>query len=108
MAAKTIAISPEIESLEKKIKQEFAPAQVILFGSRARGEAMNYSDWDLLVISQKFESVSFRGRMDKIQELIEKPIGQDVKAFCYTPAETEKRKKEIGIIKTVIETGITI
>ncbi len=108
MAAKTIAINPKIAMLVQKIKQQFAPAQVVLFGSRARGEEMNYSDWDLLVISQKFEGVSFRDRMDKILALIEKPIGQDVEAFGYTPKEIEERKKEIGIIKTALETGIII
>jgi len=40
----------------------------------------------------KFEPVSFRDRIDKILELIDGPVGQDVEPFCFTPKEIEKRK----------------
>lgn len=108
MAGKTIEISKPVQALVEKAKKAFAPAQIILFGSRARGDAFNHSDWDLLVISKKFEGVSFRERMDMFLSLIEKPIGQDIEAFCYTPRETEERKNQIGFIKTALETGTAL
>lgn len=106
MVQKTIAIKPEIATLVKKIKQQFSPAKVVLFGSRARNDFMNYGGWDLMVISENFEGISFRDRMDKILSLIEKPIGQDVEAFCYTPKEVEKRRKEIGLEPIPLDTPI--
>jgi predicted nucleotidyltransferase len=39
-----------IEGLLARIEQEFRPYQVWLFGSRARGDARERSDWDLLVV----------------------------------------------------------
>ena len=38
------------EALLRAVIETFDPQQVILFGSRARGEARPDSDWDLLVI----------------------------------------------------------
>lgn len=108
MAAKTITVDARIKKLVYCIKKEFQNSKVILFGSRAKGDAFNFSDWDLLVISNAFEGVSFRDRMDKILSLIEKPIGNDVEVFCYTEKEIKKRKKELGLIKTALETGIAL
>lgn len=41
-----------------RIRQHFAPAQVVLFGSRARGQAGADSDYDLLVVLR--EAVDWR------------------------------------------------
>lgn len=108
MAGKTVTLTKPIERLVEKIEENFSPATVILFGSRASGENFNHSDWDLLVISKKFDLISFRDRIDKILELIDGPVGQDVEPLCYTPAEIEKRKNELGIIKKALETGIVL
>lgn len=39
-----------IEALLRRISAEFRPVEVRLFGSRARGEAAEASDWDLFVV----------------------------------------------------------
>lgn len=41
---------PELAKLLKRIEEAYSPIDVILYGSRARGEATNTSDWDLKVI----------------------------------------------------------
>lgn len=41
---------PELEKLLARIKEAYNPIDVILYGSRARGEATDQSDWDLKVI----------------------------------------------------------
>ncbi|MFH1256483.1 MAG: nucleotidyltransferase domain-containing protein [Candidatus Diapherotrites archaeon] len=108
MAGKTVEISPPIRLLVKRIGEKLAPVEVILFGSRAKGDAFNSSDWDLLVISNRFEGLSFRERMDKVLSLIEKPVGQDVEVFCYTENDIQKRKNELGLVRDALETGIPI
>ena len=45
----SIDVQP-IEHLLARIVEEFRPLQVRLFGSRARGEAVAASDWDLFVV----------------------------------------------------------
>ena len=41
---------PELGTLLARIKEEYSPINVVLYGSRARGEATSQSDWDLKVI----------------------------------------------------------
>jgi predicted nucleotidyltransferase len=45
----SIDLSP-IGVLLKRILDEYQPEQVWLFGSRARGDAKPWSDWDLFVV----------------------------------------------------------
>lgn len=44
-----IDIAP-IEPLLRRIEEHFHPVEVWLFGSRARGDANDESDWDLFVV----------------------------------------------------------
>lgn len=41
---------PELSTLLKRIECTYHPSDVLLFGSRAKGEASPDSDWDVLVI----------------------------------------------------------
>lgn len=41
---------PELGNLLARIRHEYDPIDVILYGSQARGEATAQSDWDLKVI----------------------------------------------------------
>ncbi len=43
----------EIKSYAKKIRQQFNPQKIILFGSYAYGQPSKDSDVDLLVIMEK-------------------------------------------------------
>lgn len=45
----SIDVQP-IEPLLTRIVEEFRPLEVRVFGSRARGEAVETSDWDLFVV----------------------------------------------------------
>ena len=41
---------PELATLLERISRIYHPSDVLLFGSRARGDADSGSDWDVLVI----------------------------------------------------------
>jgi uncharacterized protein len=47
--ARSLDLRP-IETLLARIETQYHPEQVWLFGSRARGDAGPWSDWDLLVV----------------------------------------------------------
>lgn len=76
-----------IQETVNKIVEEYGPVRkIILFGSRARGEADEHSDTDLIVIKDTLDG--FVSRLGKLPPL---PIQADV--FVYTPDEFEAMKK---------------
>ncbi len=72
------AIAEYVASLERRL----APKAVILFGSRARGDARRTSDYDLLVVADDLPT-DFWERLDVLWE--DKPLLVD--ALGFTEAE---------------------
>jgi predicted nucleotidyltransferase len=90
---------------EKRIKVE----RIILFGSRARGDFKENSDWDLLIIVE--EKLSRNERVEILhfirRKLADEFIPSDV--IIKSREEVEERKKVIGsVIKNAIEEGILL
>ena len=88
------------------LKARFKPEKILLFGSRARGEHLKESDIDLIVVSSKFEGTPFVERMVEAYGMWNKKI--DLEQICYTPAEFEKKKKELGIVRQAVKEGIAL
>ncbi len=96
----------DLDRFRGLVEKEYSPEKIILFGSRARGDEFTDSDVDLLIVSEKFENMSFRERMIKMQFLWE---GDELlEALCYTPDEFEKKKWLFGIVIKGVEEGIAI
>ena len=73
-----------LELIKQNVHEVDAAAQVWLYGSRARGEAHDDSDWDVLVLSPK-EKLTFKEEeqfMDHICDVIVK-TGQAIQLFAY-------------------------
>ncbi|MEK6914761.1 MAG: nucleotidyltransferase domain-containing protein [Nanoarchaeota archaeon] len=90
----------------KFLKNSFGPKRIIIFGSRARGEHLEESDIDVIIVSDKFRNIDFRDRIIQAYGMWDKKQGLDI--ICYTIEEFEKKKKQIGIVKTAVEEGIEI
>jgi predicted nucleotidyltransferase len=74
-------MTPEIV---RRILQTVQPEKVILFGSRARGEARTESDFDVLVIMESREP-GYRRDAPLYVALADLPVEVDV--LVYTPEE---------------------
>jgi len=94
------------ERIVDRIKEKFEPEKVILFGSRARGDYLKDSDYDLMVISRRFKGSDFRARIIKSYELIDEPINIDI--LCYTPEEFKEQSEALCIVKRACEGGVLI
>lgn len=64
------------------INREFAPAQVIVFGSRAKGTARADSDIDVIVVSERFRNIRYPNRTGRFLNVVRPK--QAVEAVCYT------------------------
>ena len=61
-------LNRQLQTIGKKIKQEYGAERVILFGSYVRGDATEDSDVDLLVVARTKER--FFERMATVRRLI--------------------------------------
>jgi len=100
-----------VERVVKAIRKHLPDARIILFGSRARGDALKESDIDLIVVSKRFEGMHFTDRATYVLKILWRegalpPV--DVDLLCYTPEEFEERRREISIVSEALKYGIEL
>lgn len=71
--------------IRSTVRAKEPDAQIILYGSRARGTARPNSDWDVIVLLDK-PPMSYMDRSDISCDLWEKglEVGEEINAFVYT------------------------
>jgi len=93
--------------LERQIARIFAPVKperVILFGSRARGDADERSDVDLIVVYRTERR--FLDRLEELYRLWTLPIGVDI--LAYTPEEFARLLEESAFVADAAAQGTVI
>ena len=95
-----------LRKFRKALSQKLPIEKMYLFGSRAKGKPMRWSDFDLVIVSSEFKG----------KESYERPVGfhkywsidYPVDFLCYTPEEFNKLKKQITIVREAVREGIEI
>lgn len=83
-----------------RIKKAYAPARVLLFGSRARGNNFKKSDFDFIIVSRKFSGVRFVERPAGIYGYWDEAV--DIDAVCFTPEEFERKSRQYGTVRNAV------
>lgn len=80
-----------ISLIRDTIRASEPTAQIILYGSRARGDAREDSDWDVLAIVDK-PRLSLKDRSNLQYPLWDKglEIGEEINVFPYTRKQWEQ------------------
>ncbi|HKZ60375.1 MAG TPA: nucleotidyltransferase domain-containing protein [Candidatus Thermoplasmatota archaeon] len=89
-----------------RLKRRYAPSKVLLFGSRARAEHLATSDVDLLIVSDAFEGIPWRLRLQLVVKMWDGDVA--LEPLCYTETEFQRRSKEISIIREAARTGVAL
>lgn len=64
----------------------------IIFGSRARGNALEHSDYDIVIIANFQEKYLYRGKW-----IVQMAPDVGVDIFCYTPKEFENMFNQFNL-----------
>jgi predicted nucleotidyltransferase len=83
-------------------------AKVVLFGSRARGDAKKDSDWDLLIL---IDSQNIREKEDLFRDKIydlELETGEIISMFVYNNKDWTSRHKITPLYKSIKKEGVVL
>ena len=101
-----MVISDYLPIMTERIRKDFDPVRIILFGSTVRGETDSDSDIDLLVVLPKVENKR-RASVAIRRALSDLPVSKDI--FVTTPDEIQKRGNLVGdILKAALSEGTVI
>jgi predicted nucleotidyltransferase len=86
------------------LKKHMNVEQLILFGSRARGDNFITSDFDFVLVSEEFSGQPFITRASQLYNLWQNNC--DLEVLCYTPEEWHRLKDKRGILLNAQHDGI--
>ena len=100
-------IKIKLDRVVETLVRGYRPEKVILFGSMARGDFGDDSDFDLLIIKNGVDDVPVHDRHLEVLQFL--PHDQAVDALVYSPREFKKRIF-VGdpFIKTVMNEGVVV
>jgi predicted nucleotidyltransferase len=94
--------------IRTEIKRIDPKAKVVLFGSRARGDAKKDSDWDLLIL---INSLNIRESEDLFRDKIydlELETGEIISMFVYNNKDWTSRHKITPLYKSIKKEGVVL
>ena len=95
-----------VKEYKQKIKKEFPDSKIILFGSRARGDNLEESDYDIIIISKEFKNIKTPKRLEKVYKHWNNKLNADI--IPYTPEEYENWSQYLTIARKAKKEGIVI
>jgi len=98
-----------ISLIKSKIREKDPDADIILFGSHARGTANEDSDWDILILV-KTSDVSRKKEQEYRHELFEVELetGEPISTFVYSKSDWETKHSVTPLYYNISKEGIRI
>ena len=98
-----------INLIKNKIHRKNPEAQIILYGSRARGDFNRYSDWDILILLNE-SIVDKKKEMEYREEIfdIELETGESISTFVFSKKDWENKYSITPLYDNIKKEGIHI
>lgn len=101
-------ISDQIKQLTKIIINNYKPDKIILFGSRARGDARPDSDIDILVVSDKEKNLPrYKRGLHVRVKLSNILIPKDILFYTHEDFSRWRNVKQ-SFVSTVVREGVVL
>lgn len=98
---------PIVKKFKQKAEKIVKMNRMIFFGSRAKGNFSEESDFDLLIVSNEFEQKPFYKRPIELYAAWKEKYPLEL--ICYTEKEfKEKKANPYSIASQATKTGISI
>jgi predicted nucleotidyltransferase len=98
-----------IQLIRQKVNEIDNTAEVILYGSRARGDNKRDSDWDVMIllkqknVDKKVEQIFRHNLLD-----LELEIGVPISVFVYSKSDWEGKYSMTPLFRSIKKEGIVI
>ena len=97
---------PNLEKIINRLRHDFKPLRLILYGSRAQGTHRADSDYDFVMVVPQFDKKNRYDVMDKIMSKFRHEQKIDVQVWIYSEADFNDWKDEFSSIpETALNTG---
>ncbi|MEI8112891.1 MAG: nucleotidyltransferase domain-containing protein [Bacteroidia bacterium] len=94
--------------IRKKVSEIDPQAQVILFGSRARGDERIDSDWDVLILTEYSIDIEKENQFRNHLYDIELETGEPISLFAYSKADWNTKQRISPFYANVRKEGISL
>jgi predicted nucleotidyltransferase len=101
------AVDPALRRFAERLREEIGAERVLLFGSYASGTAAHNSDYDFIVVADRFKSIRPLHREHGLRDIFHEAVGVAPLDFiCLTPEEFEKARRSITLVAAVLPESI--
>ncbi|HET54508.1 MAG TPA: nucleotidyltransferase domain-containing protein [Ignavibacteria bacterium] len=97
------------QKIKDKIREKDPDAKVILYGSRARGDYRENSDWDILILVDR-ESVSLKTEQEYRHHLLdlELEIGEPISVTVHSKKRWESEHSITLLYNSIKQEGVVL
>lgn len=107
--ATVAATDPILRRFAERLRDELGAERVILVGSYARGTASPDSDYDFIVVADRFASIPRLRREHGLHDLFYEVVGVAPLDFvCLTPEEFDRARRGITLVSAVLPESVDL
>lgn len=93
--------------IKEKVREKDSSAKVILYGSRARGDYGENSEWDILFLIDK-ENVTLKTEQAFRHHLLELEIGEPISVTVHSKKNWESEHPITPLYKNIEKEGVVL
>ncbi len=102
----TKSVEQDLAPFLSRLRAELQPELVLLFGSRARGDSRAHSDYDLIIVSERFQGMRWRDRISQLIKIWDR--NEMVDLVPYTREELDFKRTNYVAVRSALDEAVQI